>query len=216
MSGIRTQSSCISSLFLLLLLLLFFFFLFRRALVEIQVGNCDHMTYAEIAVKYPEEYAARSADKLNYRYPQGGESYMDVIARIEPCILELERMCTPVLLVVHRAVARCFYSYFLDLSPTEIPHLDIPLHTVLKLVPKAYGCDVTRYKLGVESVDDKQCSSPKPNEEEKAKKQMIAEAFAQAKQAEVTTAETEQRKETVVHINETGSPSTNSDKQAKL
>ena len=84
-----------------------------RALIEIQVGSCDNMTYEEIEQKMPEEFLARKKDKLNYRYPQGGESYMDVIQRIEPCILELERMSTPVLLVVHRAVARCFYSYFL-------------------------------------------------------------------------------------------------------
>ncbi len=37
---------------------------------------------------YPEEYAKRVADKLNYRYPGvGGESYMDVIERIRPVII---------------------------------------------------------------------------------------------------------------------------------
>ncbi len=68
---------------------------------------------------------------------------------------ELERMSTPVLLIVHRAVARCLYSYFVDLPPAEIPHLDVPLHTVIKLEPKAYGCKVTTFKLGVPNCEDR-------------------------------------------------------------
>jgi len=76
-----------------------------RALIEIQVGICEDMTYKEIEDKYPAEWAARKRDKLRYRYPQG-ESYMDVVQRVEPVIFELERMQAPVLLIVHRAVAR--------------------------------------------------------------------------------------------------------------
>ncbi len=72
-----------------------------RALVEIQVGVCDHLTYEQIEEKFPDEFLARKRDKLRYRYPQG-ESYLDVVQRIEPVIFELERIQTPVLLVVHR------------------------------------------------------------------------------------------------------------------
>ena len=48
------------------------------------------MTYEEIAAIYPEEAAARKADKFNYRYPRG-ESYNDLIARLEPIAHEMER-----------------------------------------------------------------------------------------------------------------------------
>ena len=106
-----------------------------RALIEIQCGLCDNMTYEEIAERFPAEADARKKDKLRYRYPQG-ESYLDVIQRLEPCILELERMQSPVLLIVHRAVARCLLSYFMDIDPNQIPHLEVPLHTVMKLQPK--------------------------------------------------------------------------------
>ena len=34
----------------------------------------EHLTYEDIEEKYPEEYAAREASKLTYRYPSG-ESY---------------------------------------------------------------------------------------------------------------------------------------------
>ena len=123
-----------------------------QALKEIQVGICDSMTYEEIENKYPDEALARKQDKLHYRYPQG-ESYMDLVQRLEPVIMELERVAAPILVVCHRAVARCLYSYFLDEPPEVIPHLDIPLHTVMKLQPKAYSCLVSKYSLGIPSVE---------------------------------------------------------------
>lgn len=69
------------------------------------------------------------------RYPQG-ESYVDVIERLEAVIFELERAKGPVLVIGHQAVLRCLYGYFLDTPLDEIPFLDIPLHTVIKLIPK--------------------------------------------------------------------------------
>ena len=39
---------------------------------------------------YPDDFANRDEDKLNYRY-RGGESYRDVVVRLEPVIMELER-----------------------------------------------------------------------------------------------------------------------------
>ena len=41
----------------------------------------------------PREYAARAEDKLNYRYPgAGGESYMDLILRLDSIITMLEQV----------------------------------------------------------------------------------------------------------------------------
>jgi len=117
-----------------------------RVLDEIDAGTCTGMTYDEIAEKMPEEFAARAADKLRYRYPQG-ESYEDVIQRLEPIIFELERQRDPVLVIAHNAVIRCLYGYFADKEPEECPHIDIPLHTVIELTPRAYGCEERRYKL---------------------------------------------------------------------
>ncbi|KIY91296.1 6-phosphofructo-2-kinase, partial [Monoraphidium neglectum] len=61
-----------------------------RALDEIDAGVCDGLTYAQIAERFPDEFAARKADKLRYRYPRG-ESYLDMIQRLEPVMLEMER-----------------------------------------------------------------------------------------------------------------------------
>jgi len=117
-----------------------------RCLDEIDAGKCDGMTYDEIAQKMPEEFAARSADKLRYRYPQG-ESYEDVIQRLEPLIFELERQREPVLVIAHNAVVRCLYAYFKEKPAEECPHIDVPLHTLLELTPRAYGCEEKRYRL---------------------------------------------------------------------
>lgn len=117
-----------------------------RGLDEIDAGVCDGMTYDEIADSMPEEYAARASDKLSYRYPRG-ESYEDVIQRLEPVMLELERTRHPVLVVSHQGPLRCLYAYLMGLDQEECPYIPIPLHTVISLVPKAYGCEVKTYKL---------------------------------------------------------------------
>jgi broad specificity phosphatase PhoE/predicted kinase len=117
-----------------------------RALDEIDAGVCDGMTYGEIATVMPNEYESRTLDKFRYRYPRG-ESYQDVIQRLEPVIFELERERAPVLIIGHQAVLRALYAYMMDRPPQECPHVSIPLHTVLELEPTAYGCDERRIEL---------------------------------------------------------------------
>uniref|UniRef100_A0A667FP91 6-phosphofructo-2-kinase/fructose-2,6-biphosphatase 3 n=1 Tax=Lynx canadensis TaxID=61383 RepID=A0A667FP91_LYNCA len=108
-----------------------------KALNEIDAGVCEEMTYEEIRDTYPEEYTLREQDKYYYRYPTG-ESYQDLVQRLEPVIMELERQ-ENVLVICHQAVLRCLLAYFLDKSAEEMPYLKCPLHTVLKLTPVAYG-----------------------------------------------------------------------------
>lgn len=115
-----------------------------KTLDEISSGIRDGFTYEEIKEKHPEEFEERNKDKLNYRYPRG-ESYMDVISRIEPMIYELERRRGPVVIVGHQGMIRCLYGYFACVPIEAIPTLDIPLHTVIKFIPEAYGFSETRF-----------------------------------------------------------------------
>ena len=117
-----------------------------RGLDEIDAGICDSMSYRQIADTMPREFEARAQDKLRYRYPRG-ESYQDVIQRLDRVIIELERYRTPVLVIGHQAVLRALYSYFMDLPPGDCPHVSIPLHSVIELTPKAYGCAEERVAL---------------------------------------------------------------------
>lgn len=117
-----------------------------RALREIECGVCDGLSYEQVKMKFPEEYRSRSQDKLRYRYPRG-ESYLDVLNRLEPVIYELERQQEPIVIIAHQAVIRCLYAYFLDLPAEEIPYLSVPLHTLIRLDAKAYGCKEKRMRI---------------------------------------------------------------------
>uniref|UniRef100_A0A672P134 6-phosphofructo-2-kinase/fructose-2,6-bisphosphatase 2 n=1 Tax=Sinocyclocheilus grahami TaxID=75366 RepID=A0A672P134_SINGR len=103
-------------------------------------GICEEMTYEKIKETHPDEYFLRDQDKYHYRYP-GGESYQDLVQRLEPVIMELERQGN-VLVICHQAVMRCLLAYFLDKSADDLPYLKCPLHVVLKLTPVAYGISV--------------------------------------------------------------------------
>ncbi|KAL2002589.1 hypothetical protein VTN02DRAFT_6443 [Thermoascus thermophilus] len=121
-----------------------------KALDELDSGVCDGLTYAQIAERYPEDFKARDEDKYNYRY-RGGESYRDVVIRLEPIIMELERS-ENVIIVTHQAVLRCIYAYFLNMSQEKSPWMEVPLHTLIKLTPRAYGTDEQRFKADIPAV----------------------------------------------------------------
>lgn len=110
----------------------------------------------------------------------GGESYRDLVVRLEPVIMELERH-ENVLIIAHQVrdlpyrqtpykqcvFVRLFYAacklgllrlktdtdlprsyaYFQNLSQDDLPYIKIPLHCIIKLTPRAYGCDEERYCL---------------------------------------------------------------------
>lgn len=109
-----------------------------KMLDEIQAGIFDGWTYEQIEQQMPQEFAARKKDKLKYRYPSG-ESYLDVIQRLEPVIIEIERERECVCIVAHQAVLRALYGYFNKIPLKDIPRLEIPLHTLIELTPKPDG-----------------------------------------------------------------------------
>lgn len=129
-----------------------------KSLDELDAGVCDGMTYEEIAEKYPEDYAARDENKFSYRY-RGGESYQDVVVRLEPVIMELERQ-ENIIIICHQAIIRCLYGYFMGLSQEELPYIKVPLHTLIKLTPMAYGCEEERFPVPIPAVDTHR---PKPS-----------------------------------------------------
>ncbi|XP_003382978.1 PREDICTED: 6-phosphofructo-2-kinase/fructose-2,6-bisphosphatase 1-like [Amphimedon queenslandica] len=122
-----------------------------RALNELDVGDCEALSYEQIQEKFPREFALRDQDKYRYRYPRG-ESYEDLVHRLEPVIMELERQDN-VLVICHQAVSRCILAYFLDKSNEELPYIRVPLHSIIKLTPVAYGCKVESHKIDVPCVD---------------------------------------------------------------
>ena len=124
-----------------------------RNLDEIYAGVCDGMTYEEIEANYPEEFALRRENKLGYRYPRG-ESYLDVISRLDPLIQELESYQEPVLIVGHQGVLRLIYAYFMGMDRADACTASIPLNTVIKLTPLTHTCEEEREVLYKPSTHD--------------------------------------------------------------
>ncbi|KAF9291898.1 Fructose-2,6-bisphosphatase [Mortierella alpina] len=128
-----------------------------QALDELEAGRADGLTYNQVEELFPEDFANRDNDKYNYRY-QEGESYKDVVARLEPVIMDLERT-DDILIIGHQAILRCLYAYFMNYSHERLPYIKIPLHTVIQLSPGPYACEEKRFKVDIEAVDTHR---PKP------------------------------------------------------
>eukprot|EP01123_Difflugia_compressa_P005006 TRINITY_DN1653_c0_g1_i1.p1 TRINITY_DN1653_c0_g1~~TRINITY_DN1653_c0_g1_i1.p1 ORF type:complete len:405 (-),score=51.12 TRINITY_DN1653_c0_g1_i1:192-1406(-) len=120
------------------------------SLNEINAGLCEGMTYKEIEEKMPEEFEARNKDKLRYRYPRGGESYIDLIGRLRALIIELERKTETVFIISHQAVLRTIIGYWINCPKEQIPYVEVPFHTVLCLTPTPFGCIEARYEIDLD------------------------------------------------------------------
>lgn len=121
-----------------------------KALDELDAGVCDGLTYKEIQERYPEDFAARDENKFEYRY-RGGESYRDVVTRLDPIIMELERQ-ENIVIVTHQAVLRCIYAYYMNVPQEKSPWMQVPLHTLICLEPRAYGTKETRISADIPAV----------------------------------------------------------------
>lgn len=121
-----------------------------KALDELDAGVCDGLTYKEVEERYPEDFAARDENKFVYRY-RGGESYRDVVTRLDPIIMELERQ-ENIIIVTHQAVLRCIYAYFMNVPQEQSPWMEVPLHTLICLEPRAYRTVETRVSANIPAV----------------------------------------------------------------
>lgn len=92
------------------------------------------------------EFSRRQADKLAYRYPRG-ESYLDMMHRLDPMVHEIERIREPVMIIGHQGVLRVIYAFYMGLPREQAPYVSLPLNTVVKLTPHTYGCSEERLKL---------------------------------------------------------------------
>ena len=102
-----------------------------KFLNEIDAGIFENKSYEFVKQNFPEEYNNRKKDKFNYVYPKG-ESYKMLQNRVLNVLNHLEKDSVN-LIICHNAVLRIIYGYFLNCPEDQIPHLDIPLHTVFYL-----------------------------------------------------------------------------------
>ncbi|KAK5360251.1 6-phosphofructo-2-kinase [Exophiala xenobiotica] len=117
-----------------------------RMLNDLHAGKMEGLTFADIYRLHGEEMAMRQQNEVYYRWPgSGGESYADVIHRLRPIIMELERVEDHVLLITHRAVARVLLAYFQELNWEAITEVEVPRGRVFCVEPRPYGVTVATY-----------------------------------------------------------------------
>ena len=120
-----------------------------RQLDEIFAGEYDGLTEAQIREINPRFCDERRGDKLGMRYPKG-ESYLDLITRLEPLVHELLSYEEPLLIVSHQAVLRVLRAYLLH-QPRERCHAtSIPQHTVMKFTWDGWHFPPTASPLGAQ------------------------------------------------------------------
>lgn len=95
---------------------------------EIDAGVCEGMTYEEIRMRFPSQFAARSRDKYNYVYPDG-EGYVTMGERVNRGFrkaLFLSGAAPGTLIIGHQAVNRVILSLFLYRRHADVPYIYVP------------------------------------------------------------------------------------------
>lgn len=93
-----------------------------------------------------EAYHQYVSDPWKTRFP-GGESYYDLMLRLEPILIDIEQHTGPVLVVSHISTLQVLYSYFLGVPIQSCQNLEIPFHAALELVPSQDGWTKTVFNM---------------------------------------------------------------------
>lgn len=109
----------------------------------------ENMTFAALRDMFPAEYTNETFAKIQYKYQgreRGGpETYLDVIDRVRPVILEVERMADNTLIITHKSVCKALLNYFAN-PELGTKNFEVPLHTLYCMEPSAYGVTWKVYK----------------------------------------------------------------------
>tara|TARA_B100000674_G_scaffold499228_1_gene542982 strand:+ start:7401 stop:8357 length:957 start_codon:yes stop_codon:yes gene_type:complete len=103
-----------------------------KILNEIDAGDFENFKFSDVEKYHNEEFNKRKKDKFYYRYPNG-ESYEDLVRRLDPILHEIMHQNEPLLIVAHQAVLRIIYGYLTGKKTTECPNIFIPQHKLLKI-----------------------------------------------------------------------------------
>ncbi|KPI85393.1 putative 6-phosphofructo-2-kinase/fructose-2 6-biphosphatase [Leptomonas seymouri] len=141
------------------------------SLNEIHAGVCEDMTYDEVTQRYPLIDYFRKHNKYTFRYPDG-ESYQDLVVRLEPVIMELENADKVVVVVAHQAVLRCLLAYFGSTSAESSISVEVPHRTVWRCTYDSKGIasldelKLDNYEAGFQLRKPGRSPTPTPQDEE--------------------------------------------------
>lgn len=104
----------------------------------------DHGRFdGHLLAQVPEEAKPR---RWHHKWPDG-ESWQDVVGRIDPLIFELERAEGAGLVLADPEVLKAIYAYFVGITPGDARGLSFEPQWVVKLHIHGYGCDEVVYNV---------------------------------------------------------------------
>eukprot|EP00300_Choanocystis_sp_HF-7_P031119 c40221_g1_i1.p1 GENE.c40221_g1_i1~~c40221_g1_i1.p1 ORF type:complete len:550 (+),score=109.74 c40221_g1_i1:31-1650(+) len=116
-------------------------------------GNLTGKSTEEIQRCAPDWYDEWCSSPLDTRFP-GGESYSDVMRKVEGVVIDLEKSTIPVVVVSHVTVLQVLLAYFKQVPIREACDLSVPMHSVIELSPQKDGTwQETLYSLFGENLD---------------------------------------------------------------
>lgn len=104
----------------------------------IYAGICEDLTLSEVQAKYPLIDEFRRANKYAFRYPKG-ESYQDLVMRLEPVIMELNSTDCVVVVVASQSVLRALLAYFGGVSAESCVWMEVPHRTIWRCTYNSKG-----------------------------------------------------------------------------
>lgn len=104
----------------------------RYQLNQLNTGDVSDLSQEEIKEKFPVEYEQDRKDPYHHRYPRA-ESYHDLAVRMEPLLLEMERMSGDILIIAHESVLAVLYGYLMACSCYDIPSLQFPRNEIAEI-----------------------------------------------------------------------------------
>lgn len=110
----------------------------RIQLSQKNPGIVGGMTEEEIKAQFPSEYEQFLKDPYHHRFSRA-ELYHDLAIKIEPLILEMERMSGDVLIIADETVLRVFYGYLMASSCSDIPYLPFEENEIIEIKFNAYA-----------------------------------------------------------------------------
>ncbi|GAV28723.1 hypothetical protein PMKS-002198 [Pichia membranifaciens] len=113
----------------------------RPELTQLNPGAAEGLTDQELDEKFHESYVKHLSDPYHHRYPRA-ESYHDLALKIEPLILEMEKLSHDVLIIADETIIRIFYGYLMASNANDIPLIEFPQNEIIKITYHTYNNEI--------------------------------------------------------------------------
>lgn len=115
----------------------------RIQLSQKNPGVVGTMSDEEIQKAFPSEYELFLKDPYHHRFSRA-ELYHDLAIKIEPLILEMERMSGDILIIADETVLQVFHGYLMACSCYDIPSLEFSTNEIIEVKFSAYSNSAAR------------------------------------------------------------------------